>query len=138
MNFNNVENIIFLIIWIMAIISLILIIIFRKKINEWLRREKRNRVMHFDIENYYKLDLGEKKYYYLKTELAYLKEILKKKDLELVVIDELKKIIILNKDQKCDINEIIQKHCQPKIKCLNFQSNIEMVETKPREIIINI
>jgi len=136
MNLNNVERILLFILWLIAVISLILIILFRKNINEWLRREKRNKVMHFNIENYYKLDLGKKKYYYLKTELAYLKEILKKEDLELVVIDELKKIIILNKGENFDISGYIEEHYKPKIKCLNFQSNIEMVKIK--EIIIDI
>ena len=136
----NGINIFFFILWIIAIIWLILIITFRKKINEWLRREKRNKVMNFNPENYYKLDLTEinKKYYYLKNELAYLREILKKEDLELVVIEEIKKLIILRKDEKFDISDYLDKYYEPKVKCLNFQSNIEMVETKPREIIINI
>jgi hypothetical protein len=135
---NSLERIFLFILWIIAVIWLILIITFRKRINEWLRREKKNKVMHFNIENYYKLDLGKKKYYYLKTELAYLKEILKKEDLELVVIEEIKKLIILRKDEKIDISEYLDEYYEPKVKCLNFQSNIEMVETKPREIIINI
>ena len=136
MNLNNVERIFLFILWLIAVICLILIIIFRKKINVWLRREKKNKVVHFNAEDYYKLDLGKKKYFYLKIELPYLREILKKEDLEIVVIDDLKKIIILNKGENFDINEYIEEHYKPKVKCLNFQSNIEMV--KPREIIINI
>jgi hypothetical protein len=137
MEFNSL-NIFLFIIWLLAVISLILIIICRKKINQWLRY---NRIIDFNIENYYKLDLGKKKYYFLKTEITYLKEILKKEDLELVVIQELNKIIILQKDEKINIDDIIKKHNEPKIRSLIFKSDIEMVEikpTKPKEIIINI
>jgi hypothetical protein len=140
MEFNSL-NIFLFIIWLLAVISLILIIICRKKINKWLRYEKRNRIIDFNIENYYKLDLGEKKYYCLKSSKEYLKTILDKEDLELVVIEELNKIIILQKDEKIDIDDIIKKHNEPKIRSLIFKSDIEMVEikpTKPSEIIINI
>jgi len=135
---NNPERIFLFILWIIAVIWLILIIIFRKKINRWLRREKKNKVMHFNLEDYYKLDLGKKKYYYLKKELAYLREILRKENLELVVIEELKKLIILNKNEFFDVSEYLEEYYKPKIKCLNFESNIEMKEIKPKEIIINI
>jgi hypothetical protein len=135
---NNPRNIFLFILWIIAVISLILIITCRKKINNWLRREKRNKVVHFNPEDYYKLDLGKKKYYYLKIELAYLKEILRKEDLELVIIDEIKKLIILNKNDFFDVSEYLDEYYKPKVKCLNFQSNIEMKEIKPKETIINI
>ena len=131
----NLLNILLFIIWLIAIISLILIIIFRHKINEWLRREKRNKVVHFNPEDYYKLDLGKKKYYYLKSSLENLKNILKKEGLELVVIEELNKIVIIHKDEKINVEDYFVK---PKVKCLNFQSDIEMEEIKPKEIIINI
>ena len=104
----------------------------------WLRREKKNKVMHFNPKDYYELDLGKKKYYYLKKELAYLKEILRKENLEIVVIEELKKIIILDKNENFDISEYLDEYYKPKIKNLNFKSNIEMVKMKPMEIIINI
>ena len=114
---------------------LILLLINRKCINKWLMREKKNRIKPLNMNDYYKLDLGEKKYYYLKSSLEYLKNILKEEGLELVVIKELNKIVIIHKDEKINVEDYF---VILKTKCLKFKSDIEMEEIKPREIIINI
>lgn len=135
---KNTERILLFILWIITIIWLILIILFRKKINIWLRRDKINKIMHFNPEDYYKLDLEGKKYYYSKIEIPYLREILNREKLEMIIIEELKKIIILDKNEFFNIGEYIEECYEPKVKCLKFQSHIEMIEIKPEEIIINI
>tara|TARA_B110000285_G_C14975191_1_gene538597 strand:+ start:570 stop:980 length:411 start_codon:yes stop_codon:yes gene_type:complete len=128
-------NLLFIILWFFGIIMLILLLINRKCINKWLMREKKNRIKPLNMNDYYKLDLGEKKYYYLKSSLEYLKNILKEEGLELVVIKELNKIVIIHKDEKINVEDYF---VILKTKCLKFKSDIEMEEIKPREIIINI
>jgi histidyl-tRNA synthetase len=130
-------NLFFCILWIIGIIMLCLLIKFRKKINLFLRRIKKNKVVHFNLEEYYKLEINDKKYYFLKDQINSLKELLKSEDLELVIIEDLRKLVIINKDESLEkIDQIVQKLSQPKILSIKFESDIEMV--KPREIIINI
>lgn len=130
----NFFNLFFFLLWIFGIISLILLLIYKKQINEWLHKNKKNKVEHFNMNDYYKLEVGEKKYYYLKSQLMSLKEMLRSEKIKLVVIEELHKLIILNDNETPgNIDEIIKELCEPKIKSLKFKSNIEM-----KEIIINI